>query len=141
MKDSFSGRRVGTDVLLQQIPGGFVGYRLVLHDPPLEDDFQSHYELGRVPSPQRPYRSFQWFGVSLFEQRWRVERMLKTSITYGRDQRMTFEVVSTRSWNVLGTFEDEDTRGRRSAQVCPRRPWGRTIWWFTSPRVTSTLMS
>jgi hypothetical protein len=22
---------------------------------------------------------------------------------------MTFEVVSTRSWNVLGTFEDEDT--------------------------------
>jgi hypothetical protein len=79
MKDCISGRRVGTDVLLAEIPSGFVGYRKVGRSSPTADDFRSHYELGILPNPAKPYRSYAWFGVSLFEDEGRAERLANTA--------------------------------------------------------------
>lgn len=76
MKDSETGPREGTDVLLQEIPEGFEAWRLVQTDPPTEADFQSHYELGRVP--MRAFPSFALFGVSMFSERSKLDRMIRT---------------------------------------------------------------
>ena len=70
--------------LLQPVPADFVGYRLVLSLPPRDVDFVSHYELDKKPDPTKPYLSYQWFGVSLFEDHQKVERMRRSAHNRGQ---------------------------------------------------------
>jgi hypothetical protein len=85
LKDSASDQRGGNDLLLQEIPDGLVAYRMVLHNPAVESDFHSHYERGVPPRPGMPFRAFQWFGVSLFLDRARAERLTRRAYKQGAE--------------------------------------------------------
>jgi hypothetical protein len=79
MPDAFSGTITPREARLQEVPAGFTGHRVVESYPPKEVDFWSAYELGKVPSPTQQYRSYAWFGVSLFENYTKAERMAQTA--------------------------------------------------------------
>jgi hypothetical protein len=72
---AFKDSRSGSDLLLQR------------NDPPTEDDFLSHAALGVRPnSAGPPYRTAQWFGVSMSETReavdFFIERQRERGETY-----------------------------------------------------------
>jgi hypothetical protein len=79
LKDSESGTRSGTDVLLQEIPHGVTAYRMVQNDPPTEDDFRSYYELRKIPTLLRPFRTFEVFGVSTYLRQAKAERIMQSA--------------------------------------------------------------
>lgn len=108
MKDSFTQQRSGRDVLLQEIPEGFVGYRLLRSAPPTGIDFQSAYELGKWPTPGKPYRSYAWFGVSLFEDRAKVERFANTAKRKGQTVWIA-ELVFPADTGLYGIYQAKTT--------------------------------
>lgn len=108
MKDSLTEDRDGSDVLVQEIPDGIVAFRLVQNNPPIELDFESHYERGKVPTPGKPYHSYAWFGVSLFEDRSRVERMVKSAHNRG-EQAWTAEIRFVAETGLYGVYNGRTT--------------------------------
>lgn len=84
LKDSESAQRGGNDVLLQEIPDGLMAYRMVQNDPPIESDFHSHYERGLVASLRRPFRAYAIFGVSMFLDRAKADRLARSA--HGRGE-------------------------------------------------------
>jgi hypothetical protein len=77
LEDSRRGARVETDVLLHRIDSEIVAYRMVRHWPPHASDFRSHYEPAVKPDPTKPFRAYEWFGVSMFVDPARVDRLVE----------------------------------------------------------------
>ena len=75
LKDSATGQREGNDLLLQEIPGELVAFRVVQHQPPTLEDFQSQYERRVAPRPDLPFQAYAWLGVSVWLDRDRAERL------------------------------------------------------------------
>jgi hypothetical protein len=66
-------------------PDGLVKYRAVRHNPPVEVDFHSYYESGRIAILKRPFGAYQVFGVSLFLDMARVQRFVDSAHRRGED--------------------------------------------------------
>jgi hypothetical protein len=83
LRDSFAGTVQPRDVLLYEVPGGTVAYRVIQLPMPTESDFRSHYEVGMKPNPTRAYRSYAWFGVSHNLQASNLDRLVQTQRSNG----------------------------------------------------------
>jgi hypothetical protein len=102
LKDSATGQRAGSDLLLQEIPGELVVYRMVKNDPPTALDFQSHYERGVMPTTGRPFRAYAWLGVSVFLDRARAERLAETARRRGAPASVATLILAagTGTWGI-----------------------------------------
>lgn len=83
LRDSETGQRTGSDVLLQEIPDGLLAYRKVGNKPADQTDFQSYYEVGTWRSLRRPFRAYAVLGVSFFVDRARAQRLVNTAHSRG----------------------------------------------------------
>lgn len=108
LKNSATGERTQDDLLLQNVPGGLVAFRAVLNDPPTEEDFKSHYELGLHPDPTRHYKAYAWFGVSFFLDDAKAERLVETARKRG-DSAWLAKITFESDLGLYGTFNEKTT--------------------------------